>query len=424
MNNNPLVADGAVMETAVAPRRRLPKTFAALRHRNFALYFVGQLISAIGTWMQIIAEGWLVYQLSRSELMLGLVGFCAAIPALFLSPWGGVVIDRVSKRNLLVITQTGSMLLAFTLSALILTGNVQIWHVLVLATLLGVIQAFDAPARQAFTVEMVEREDLANAVALNAMVFNGARFVGPAVGGILLALVGAGWCYLINGFSFLAVIACLLLMQVPKFEKPRIAESSWQQLRSGASYVKHHQEILGIILLALSLCIFGVSFVSVMPAYVDKVLHAGESAYGNLTAAQGLGALMGAIILATYGDRIPRGKALAIANFGFPIVLFALAFTTWYPLALVWMFLLGVTFLMQFNNMNVLIQLRVDDAIRGRVMSLYTLTFFGVSPFGNLLTGWLSEYSGLSVALGLCAALTFVCVSLIHSRVPQIRQQM
>lgn len=410
------------LDTVVA-KRRLPRTFAALQHRNYLLFFLGMLVSAAGTWMQIVAQGWLVYEISRSEWMLGVVAFASAIPAIIVSPWGGVLVDRVSKRSILLITQTISMLLAFALAALVLTNVVEVWHVIVLAALTGLVNAIDAPARQALTPELItDRKELPNAIALNAMIFNGARVIGPAFGGVLLVTVGAGWCFFFNGVSFLAVIISLFLMQLPAIEKPTHQPSPLSQLKSGAAYIAQDKSILGIMVLSTALCLFGVSFATVLPAYVDKVLLASESAYANLTAAQGIGAVVGAILLATYANEVRRGWVVTAATIYFPIALIALAFTTQYWVAMGLMFILGVGFISQFNQLNVLLQLHVDNAMRGRVMSLYTLTFFGVSPFGNLLIGYWSEIWGVPMAIAVSAAIALLCAIAIHYVVPEIRK--
>src|SRR3990172_6478001 len=273
-------------ETALrAQPSRVPKTFAAMQHRNFRLYFGGQLISVAGTWMQIVAQGWLVYQLSHSEWMLGLVGFASAVPSLLVSPWGGVVVDRVPKRKLLVITQTCAMLLAFVLAALAFGGIAQVWHIVVLAALLGVVNAFDGPARQAFVVEIVGRQDLTNAIALNSMMFNSARVVGPAIGGLLLASVGAAWCFLLNGLSFLAVIAGLLAMKLQPRPAGRGTGSPWGQLVSGLRYVLANAHLFALLMLALIFGVFGISYTALLPAFADRVLHAGAAGFSALNTA-------------------------------------------------------------------------------------------------------------------------------------------
>jgi MFS family permease len=410
------------LETAVV-KSRVPRTFAALQHRNYLLFFLGMLVSSAGTWMQIIAQGWLVYEISRSEWMLGIVAFASAIPAIVVSPWGGVLVDRVPKRSILLVTQVASMVLAFILAALVLTNVVEVWHVIVLAALTGLVNAIDAPARQALTPDLItDRKELPNAIALNAMVFNGARVIGPAFGGVLLVTVGAGWCFFFNGVSFLAVIISLLMMQFPKMQKITNQPSPFAQLKSGAAYIRQDRSIMGIMVLSTALCLFGVSFTTVLPAYVDKVLLASESAYANLTAAQGIGAVLGAILLATYANEVKRGWVVTAATIYFPIALIALAFTTHYWLAMGLMFILGVGFISQFNQLNVLLQLHVDNAMRGRVMSLYTLTFFGVSPFGNLLMGYWSEAWGVTPAIAVSAGIALVCAIVIHYAVPEIRK--
>jgi len=377
------------LESVPPPRATTGQTFAALRHRNFQLYFGGQLISNAGTWMQIIAQGWLVYQLSHSELILGLVGFAAAIPALVVSPWGGVIVDRVSRRHLLMLTQAGALLLAFILAVLTFAKVVQVWHVIALAVGLGLVNAFDAPARQAFVVEMVGRADLPNAIALNSMMFNSARVIGPAVGGLLLAAVGAAWCFTINAISFLAVILGLWLMDIKEQPRPPSAVSPLRQMLSGLQYTTRNREMSALLLLALVFSIFGVSYSTLLPAFVEKILHQGPAAFGVINAASGAGAVTGALLLAHRISNGKRGAWLAIANIGFPLVLIAFAFTATYPLSLILAYGLGVGFMVQFTVINTLLQTRVDDSYRGRVMGLYTLTFFGFMPFGNLIIGFL-----------------------------------
>lgn len=397
-------------------------TFRALRHRNFQLYLGGSLISMAGTWMQIIAQGWLVYDLSRSEVALGIVGFAAAIPALLISPWAGVVVDRVHKRNLLLITQTAAMLLALILAALTFTGVVQVWQIVLLAIGVGAVNAFDGPTRQAFVVEMVGRDDMPNAIALNSMTFNAARVVGPAFGGILLATVGAAWCFLLNGLSFLAVIVSLLLMRIafdPAFKE---GKSPFEQFKSGLRYVRGQRDLRGLLLLALVFSTFGISYSTVLPAFVDRVLHVGAQAFGWLTAFSGVGAVTGAFLVATFGDRGKRGLWLFVAAMSFPVVLTIFAFNENLPLALVLALLLGVGFMLQFTLINTLLQTRVADSMRGRVLSLYTLTFFGFAPFGNLAVGALAEATSLSVALISTAAVTLVGSAAVFWMTPELRR--
>lgn len=399
----------------------IPQTFSALRHRNFQLYFGGQLISVAGTWMQIVAQGWLVYQLSKSELTLGIVGFASAIPALLISPWGGVVVDRMPKRTLLVITQAAAMVLAFILAALTFTGLVQVWHVVALSAALGVVNAFDGPGRQAFVVEMVGRDELANGIALNSMMFNGARVVGPALAGLLLAAVGASWCFFLNGASFLAVIVGLLAMKISSPYFVRQSASPWQQLREGLAYVYRQANIFALLLLALIFSVFGISYGTILPAFVDKVLQAGPSAFGAVNAATGLGAVIGAFIIARYGDRKQRGRWLMWANLAFPFILIAFAYTPNFYLSLALAFGLGVGFMLQFTLINTLLQMNVADAMRGRVLSLYTITFFGFAPFGNLAIGLLAESLGLGPTMALSALVALILATAVILIVPRLR---
>jgi len=397
-------------------------TFAAMRHRNFQLYFGGQLISNIGTWMQIIAQAWVVYQIGHSELTLGLVAFASAIPTLLISPWGGVVVDRVSRRNLLIMTQTGAMLLAFILAILTFSGVVKEWHVIALAALLGVVNAFDAPARQAFVPEMVGKEDLPNAIAMTSMMFNSARIIGPAIAGLLLAIIGAAWCFALNGISFFAVIIGLWLMKLPPHRTVHNPASPWKQLVSGVQYTARNRDLSALILLSLVFSIFGISYSTVLPAFVEKILHQGAMAYGWVNAASGFGAVTGAFILAHRVSHGRRGQLLVLTNIAFPLLLIAFSFTTLYPLSLLLAYGLGVGFMVQFTTINTLLQTRVEDNFRGRVMGLYTITFFGFAPFGNLLIGYLGQTLGLGIAMTLFAVCSLILSRLVLMKTPEIQK--
>jgi MFS family permease len=398
-------------------------TFVAMRHRNYQLYFGGQLISNIGTWMQSIAQAWVVYQLGHSELTLGFVAFASAIPTLLISPWGGVIVDRVSRRTLLLLTQTGAMILAFVLAALTFTNVVREWHVIVLAGFLGIVNAFDAPARQAIVPELVGKRDLANAIALNSMMFNSARVIGPAIAGIMLAAVGAAWCFTINGISFLAVIVGLWLMKLPPQRRTQHADSPGRQLVSGLKYAGQNREILGLLLLSLVFSIFGISYFTVLPAFVDKMLHQGAAAYGWVNAATGLGAVTGAFLLAYHRfSHGRRGKILVLTNIAFPLILIAFSFTSNYLLSLLFAYGLGVGFMLQFVSINTLLQTRVDDDYRGRIMALYTITFFGFAPLGNLAIGALGESYGLTFSMTLFAVLSLILSRVVLTRAPEVQK--
>ena len=396
-------------------------TFAALRHRNFQLYFGGQLVSNAGTWMQVIAQGWLVYQISHSELALGVVGFASAIPSLLATPWGGVVVDRVPKRTLLILTQTGAMCLAFILAALAFSGLVQQWHIIVLAAALGLVNSFDSPARQAFVVEMVGREDLPNAIALNSLMFNSARVVGPALGGLLLAIVGAGWCFTINGISYLAVIWSLWAMKLHLQGSEVSRESSWKQFVMGVHHARQQIELGGLILISLIFSVFAISYIPLLPAFVQVVLQQGAAAYGWLTAAFGIGAVVGALVIANRPRPGWHGSWLFTANILFPIMLAFFVFNTSLPISFALEFCMGAAFMIEYTMINTLLQTGVKDAMRGRIMGLYTITFLGFAPFGNLALGALSARIGLSLAITLFAAISLVLSQIVFRRVPQMR---
>ena len=329
--------------------------------------------------------------------------------------------DRVPKRTLLIITQTSAMLLAFILAVLAFTGTVQEWHIVLLAGGLGLVNAFDGPGRQAFVVEMVGRDDLPNAIALNSLMFNSARVIGPALGGILLAVVGTAWCFTINGISFLAVIIGLCAMQVKPSSPLRLMQSPWKQLTGGIQYVSKQVDLGGLLLLSLIFSIFGISYATILPAFVEQVLHQGAATYGWVNAAIGLGAVAGALLIANQRGRNWRGLWLVIAGIAFPIVLGIFAFTSFFPASLILAFGLGVGFMVQFTMINTLLQTRVEDHLRGRVMALYTLTFFGFAPFGNLAIGVLSQSIGLSDSILVFALVSLALTLILLRKIPQIK---
>ena len=413
---------GEAVLSSTPPRNDATSTFAALRHRNFRLYFGGQLISNIGTWMQMIAQGWVVYQIGHSELTLGLVAFASAVPVLLMSPWAGVIVDRVSRRNLLITTQSAAMILALILAFLAFANNVQEWHVIGLAALLGVVNAFDAPARQTIVSEIVGKEDLPNAIALTSVMFNSARVIGPAIAGLVLAAVGAAWCFTLNGISFLAVLIGLWLMKLPPPQKIQHTTTPGQQLVSGMQYAANNREIFALILLSLVFSVFGISYSTILPAFVENILHLGAAAYGWVNAATGLGAVSGAFLLAHHVSHGRRGQFLVITNIAFPLILIVFSLTSSYPLSLLLAYGLGIGFMVQFTTINTLLQTRVEDDFRGRVMGLYTLTFFGFAPFGNLLIGFLGERMGLGVAMTLFAVCSLILSRLVLLKTPEIQK--
>jgi MFS family permease len=388
-----------------ASRTRLGTAFRALAHRNFQLFFGGQLISLIGTWMQNVAQSWLVYRLTGSSASsafeLGLVGFAGQIPMFFCAPFGGSFADSHDRRRTVVGTQTASMLLAFALAALTLTHVVKVWHVFVLAALLGVVNAYDIPARQAFIVEMVGKEDLMNAIALNSSMFNGARLVGPAVAGALVAFIGEGWCFLANAVSYLAVLAGLMLMTtVPRpyhGSKGRLAE-----MLEGFQFVATTPPIRALLLMVALVSFAGTPYSVLMPIFADDILHKGAAGLGVLMGASGVGAMLGALTLAARQEVKGLGTWVAVNAIGFGLSLIGFALSTNYWLSIAMLVPVGYCMMLQMACCNTLIQSMVPDHLRGRVMAVYTMMFMGTAPFGSLLAGSLGHIKGApwTVAVG------------------------
>jgi len=384
-----------------ARARQWPDALRALRHRNYQLFFGGQLISLIGTWMDQVAESWLVYRLTGSSLLLGTVAFAGQIPVFLLAPIGGAVADRFNRRTILVMTQSAMMVLALTLAALTLTHVVQVWHVILLAALMGVVNAFDIPARQAFVVDMVARGDLINAIALNSSMFNGARVIGPAIAGIVVAVIGEGWCFFANGVSFIAVITGLLMM---KDLRPRhaIEGSALQNIIEGFRFVAHTGPIRALMLLLGLVSFTAMPYAVLMPIFADQILHGGATALGVLMGASGLGALGGAVTLAMRKSVRGLGKWIAIAcsSFGVCLILFAFSRVMWLSVAL--LIPTGFSVMLQMASSNTLIQSMVPDRLRGRAMAVYSMMFMGMAPLGALLAGSVAHAMGapLTVAMG------------------------
>jgi MFS family permease len=390
-----------------AADKKLHPALRSLRHRNFQLFFAGQLISLTGTWMQSVAQSWLVYRLTDSGLLLGLVGFAGQFPVLLLAPVGGSVADEFSRHRIVLATQAASMFLALTLAFLTLAGQVQIWHVFVLAALMGVVNAFDIPARQAFLVEMVGRSDLMNAIALNSSMFNGARIIGPAVAGILVALIGEGWCFLLNGVSYIAVLAGLLAMRLPAREVSPRKGSALGHIIEGIQYVARTGPIRTLLLLLGLISLMGTPFSVLMPIFADRILHGGPSGMGLLLGASGVGALAGALMLAARTNVRGLGRWVAVSAvvFGASLVLFSLSRS--FTLSMLLLIPVGFFMMVEMGSTNTLIQAMVPDHYRGRVMAIYSMMFMGMAPFGALLAGTLSRFMGApaTVAAGGLACL-------------------
>lgn len=403
------------------PRFTLARTFAALRYPNYRLWFVGQMVSLFGTWMQTTAQGFLIFELTHSPAYLGYVGFAAGIPVWLFTLAGGIASDRVPRRTLLVITQTSMMVLAFILAALTFAHLVHPWHILVLAFLLGLANAFDAPARQAFVSEMVAREDLTNAIALNATMFNSATAVGPAAAGVTYAWFGPAWCFTLNGLSFIAVISALLSMRFPALAPRRAAVSALHDLREALGYLASQPVIAALIGLVGAMSLFGLSFMALMPAWAVGILHGDAATNGLLLSARGAGALVAALFIASLGRFSFKGKLLTVGSFAFPVLLFVFAFMRWLPLSLLTLAGIGAGAILVMNLCNALVQTITPDALRGRVMGVYTLTFFGMMPLGALWIGTLAQGLGAPAAVILAAVVALVIAGLVWLKVPAVR---
>jgi MFS family permease len=401
-------------------------TFAALRHRNFRLWFWGQMVSLFGTWMQIAAQGYLIFQLTGSPAYLGYVGFSSGAAVWLFMLYGGVIADRVPRRSLLLATQSYMTVLALVLAALTFFRVVQPWHILVLAFLLGLGNALDAPARQAFVLEMVEREDLTNAIALNSTMFNTGMVVGPAAGGLIYAAVGPGWCFSINAVTFLAVIAALALMRLPP-RAPRPAARTAQrnpfpELGEGLRYTFGHPFLRTFLLLAAGIGLFGISFATLFPAWAVRVLGGDATTNGLLQSARGLGGLAGALGIASLGQFRFRGKLVTAGSFLFPLALFGFAFMRRLPPALLFSAVAGAASLITLNLTNALLQTTADDLFRGRVMSLYSLCIFGLNPIGALLAGTAAQAFGEPAVLIVGAGSLLAIAAGVYLGEPRLRR--
>jgi len=407
-----------------APSLGPRKTFAALAYPNYRLWFFGQMTSLFGTWMQSTAQGYLVFDITRSEAFLGYVGFAGGAASWIFTLYGGVIADRVPRRTLLIVTQSLSMLLAFALAVLTFTHTVSPWHIIGLAFLLGIVNAFDAPARQSFVLEMVERKVLTNAIALNSTMFNMATVVGPAIGGITYGLLGPGWCFTINGLSFIAVIGALAAMRFgphPPAHRDR-DRSALKDIRQGLRTVVGDRRILGLICLLCGVSLFGMSFATLLPAWAVQVLGGDALTNGYLTSARGAGALLSALFIASVAHAKAKGRYLTTASFVFPIAVFVFSFTRTLGLSLAVLVCVGAANIMVNNLANALVQTLTPDEVRGRVMSIWTLSFFGFMPLGALMAGSLAQAAGAPTAIMVGAAGMFACSVALRLLVPELRK--
>jgi len=396
--------------------------FRALYSRNYRLFFGGQGISLIGTWMQQIAMSWLVYRLTNSAFLLGLIGFSSQIASLFFSPFAGVLSDRWNRHHILVVTQLLAMIQAFILASLTLMGVIAVPHLIILSIFLGLVNAFDMPTRQAFVVEMVEkREDLGNAIALNSFLFNGARLVGPSVAGILISILGEGMCFLLNGFSFLAVIIALLAMKMRPNNEEAEKTKVWPELKVGFIYAFSFPPIRSILFFIGWISLVGMANTTLMPIFARDILHGDSKTYGFLMAAIGVGAIIAAIFLASRKSVLGLGRVIVIGSgiFGIGLILFSLSHILWISFFL--LLLAGFGMMVHMASSNTILQTIVDDDKRGRVMSLYAMAFMGMAPLGSLVGGSLAGWIGAPLTLILVGTSCMVGSFLFRKILPTLR---
>ncbi len=408
-----------------AAARDFSHAWRALRHRNFRLFFGGQSISLIGTWMTRIATSWLVYRLTHSALLLGAVGFAGQIPTFLLAPLAGVIVDRMDRRKVLVWTQTLAMVQSFALAWLTLTHRITILEILLLSAMQGIINAFDMPGRQSFMVKMVgDRADLSNAIAINSSMVNTARLIGPSLAGLLIAATSEGWCFLVDGVSYIAVIASLLMMRLPMTQELRHHATMLAQMREGWSYVAGFAPIRTILLLFALLSLMGWPFMVLMPMFAAQVLHGGPHTLGFLMGAVGVGSLTSA--LAMVARRSVRGLTrmipIAALAFGLGLIAFGLSRSFW--LSMLMMLLTGFGMMQGLTASNTIIQTLVEEKMRGRVMSYYTMAFVGMAPFGSLLAGALAHAIGAPRTVIVSGAACILGGAWFWSRLPAVRREM
>ena len=404
------------------PGRARRYGLGALAHRNFRLFFIGQGISLVGTWMQNVGEGWLILTLTNSPFYVGLTAALSLVGVLLFSLYAGVIADRVDKRRVIIFMQLAFMIEAFTVSILVWTHVIAVWQVLVLATTLGIASAFDIPMRQSFIVEMVGKDDLMNAIALNSSLFNGARVVGPAIAGLLIGTVGIAWCYFLNGMSYIAVIVGLLMMRLPYNSQPAKTTSAWTGFREVLTYLRNDRRLRVLMILTAILSVFGFPYISMMPVFARDVLHRGAAGYGALTSSIGIGAVIGALGVALASSRIrARGRLMLVGGTAFGVLLMLFSASRALALSMVLLALTGCAMIVNNSLTNTLIQTTAPDHLRGRVMGFYSFVFVGMAPFGAFLFGLVAEHVGVPATLAAGGAIVALAVTIAGWAVPSIR---
>ncbi len=398
--------------------------FRALRHRNYRLFFFGQGVSLVGTWMQQVAVGWLVYRMTNSPFLLGLVGFVGMIPTFVCTPLAGVFADRHDRRNMLIVTQILSMLQASVLAFLVLSHQIQIWHIIVLSAFMGIINSFDIPIRQAFTVEMIEKkEDLGNAIALNSSVFNAARLVGPSLAGLLIAWTGEGICFLLNALSYLAVLGSLFSMRMKHFEKLPSSRNLLWELKDGWNYAFHFLPIKLILMFLSLMSLMGISYQVLMPVFAKDIFRGGPQTLGFLMAMAGIGALIGALYLAARKTVVGLARIATWMAGLFGVSMIAFSFSRSLPLSMMISVGLGFGVMVHMAACNTILQTIVEEDKRGRVMGFYTMAFMGTMPFGSLLAGSLASWIGTPLTLFFGGVCCIAGAVFFFRKLPLIREQ-
>ncbi len=391
-----------------AAEKRVSSTFAGLQHRNYKLWFIGQIISLFGSWMQMTAQSFFIFELTHSPAFLGFVGFANGLPSWLFMMYGGVIADRFSRKKILIITQSIMMVLAFILALLTFTKLVLPWHIILLAFLLGIANAFDAPARQAFVNELVPKEDLLNAIALNSMMFHSAAAIGPAVAGVTYAVAGPAWCFIINGLSFLAVIYNLYIMKIASSGGKASGKSAVHELMDGIRYVRTQRKIQIIMGIVAFSTFFGLSVATLFPDWAVKTLHGDSTTNGLLQASRGVGAVICSLAIASYSKKMPRQKVLLTGLFSLPLFMILFSFNSTLLLSAVILVGIGAGIIAVNNLSNGLIQTLVSEEFRGRVMGIYSFSFFGFMPVGALWIGMLAEHFGSPNAILINAGILLI----------------
>lgn len=414
--------DGSLKRFIPERKFSIKNTFAGLAYPNYRLWFWGQMVSLFGSWMQSTAFAFFIFELTKSPAYLGYVGFASGVPAWIFSFYGGVAADRLNRRNILYATQTAMMTMAFLLAIFTFTGIIKAWHLLIFAFFNGIANAFDAPTRHAFVNELVDKEDLVNAIALNSTMFNTATAVGPALGGITYALFGPAWCFTINGVTFLAVLYNLKRMSLKKIEHYHNNNSVFKEVAEAVNYIKTSNIIREVLLITAMLSMFGMGLVTLLPAWAVEILHGDSTTNGFLQSARGLGAVIFALIIATVNKYIDRGKYLMYSVITLPVMIFLFSFNRSLLISMVLLVIIGGLIIVQFNLSNGLIQTLVEEKFRGRVLSFYTFTFFALYPLGSLWIGYIAEHLGITTAVLINSIILFMFFIAVRLKNPHLSQ--